>query len=162
MEKTEDKKLQWIKGDKFGTVEIIKGVEGDWTTFHSGNRIATNLIPEFLEPLDGDPLEFGSPPAVTKAAEVYKEKLPPQKETSSPIRTLFDKQKKNDKVKLNLTFPIEVPKKAIYEIISSSFDSNEVNDELVSFISDQVSEDLILDSLLDSIKELIKTRYKID
>jgi len=26
MEKTEDKKLQWIKGDKFGTVEIIKGV----------------------------------------------------------------------------------------------------------------------------------------
>ena len=163
MEKTEDKKLQWIKGDKFGTVEIIKGVEGDWTTFHSGNRIATNLISEFLEPLDGDPLDLNpSPPAVTKAAEVYKEKLPPQKETPSPIRTLFDKQKKNDKVKLNLTFPIEVPKKAIYEIISSSFDSEEVNEELESFIKNQISEDLILDSLFDSIKELIKTRYKID
>jgi len=168
MEKTEDKKLQWIKGDKFGTVEIIKGVEGTWTTFHSGNRIATNLISEFLQPLDGEPLDFDldnvSPPspALKKAAEIYKEKVPSQKDIASPIRTLFDKQKKNDKVKLNLTFPIEVPKEAIYEIISSSFDSNEVNDELESFIKDQISEDLILDSLFESIKELIKTRYKID
>ena len=72
------------------------------------------------------------------------------------------KQKKNDKVKLNLSFPIDVPKKAIYEIISSSFDSEEVNDELEVFIKNQISEDLILDSLFDSIKELIKTRYKID
>lgn len=163
MENTEEKKLQWIKGDKFGNVEIVKGVDNEWTIFNSGGRIATNLLSEFLEPLDGEPLNFNPPtPALTKAAEVYKEKLPPQKQTSSPIRTLFDKQKKNDKIKLNLTFPIEVPKKAIYEIISSSFDSEEVNDELESFIKNQISEDLILDSLFDSIKELIKTRYKID
>ena len=163
MENTEEKKLQWIKGDKLGNVEIVKGVDNEWTIFNSGGRIATNLLSEFLEPLDGEPLDFNPPtPASTKAAKVYKEKLPPQKETSSPIRTLFDKQKKNDKVKLNLTFPIEVPKKAIYEIISSSFDSEEVNDELESFIKNQISEDLILDSLFDSIKELIKSRYKID
>jgi hypothetical protein len=163
MKNTEEKKLQWIKGDKLGTVESIKDTEGTWTTFHSGNRIATNLISEFLEPLDGEPLEFDPPaPALIKAAEVYKEKVPTQEAASSPIRTLFDKQKKNDKVKLNLTFPIEVPKKAIYEIISSSFDSNEVNDELESFIKDQISEDLILNSLFESIKELISTRYKID
>ena len=163
MENTEEKKLQWIKGDKLGNVEIVKGVDNEWTIFNSGGRIATNLLSEFLEPLDGEPLDFNPPtPASTKAAKVYKEKLPPQKETSSPIRTLFDKQKKNDKVKLNLTFPISVPKKAIYEIISSSFDSEEVNEELESFIKNQISEDLILDSLFDSIKELIKTRYKID
>ena len=88
--------------------------------------------------------------------------MTPQKAITSPIRTLFDKQKKNDKVKLNLSFPIDVPKKAIYEIISSSFDSEEVNDELEVFIKNQISEDLILDSLFDSIKELIKTRYGID
>jgi len=164
MESIEEVKLQWIKGDKFGNVEIVKGVENEWTLFNSGGRIATNLIPEFLEPVYGEALDFNnaSSPAPKDVTEVYKEKLPPQKATESPIRTLFNKQKKNDKVKLNLAFPIELPKKDIYEIISSSFDSEEVNDELVSFISDQVSEDLILDSLLDSIKELIKTRYKID
>jgi len=157
-----EEKLQWIKGDKIGSVEVIKTTEDGWTIFESGGRISTNLMSEFLEPLDGDPLDFNSPTPASIKAEVYKEKLPPQKETSSPIRTLFDKQKKNDKVKLNLTFPISVPKKAIYEIISSSFDSEEVNEELESFIKNQISEDLILDSLFDSIKELIKTRYKID
>lgn len=162
MENTEEVKLQWIKGDKFGTVETIKGTDNEWTLFNSGGRIATNLIPEFLEPVNGEPLDFDPPtPALKKAAEVYKQKVPTQEVISSPIRTLFDKQKKNDKIKLNLTFPIEVPKKAIYEIISSSFDSEEVNDELESFIKDQISEDLILDSLFDSIKELIKTRYKL-
>lgn len=165
MEKTDDVKLQWIKGDKFGTVEIIKGVDNEWTLFNSGRRIATNLISEFLEPVNGEALDFNDAPqptpALVNAAEIYKEKLPPQKETASPIRTLFDKQKKNDKVKLNLIFPIEVPKEDIYEIISSSFDTGEVNDELESFIKNQISEDLISDSLFDSIKELIKTRYKI-
>lgn len=163
MENAEEVKLQWIKGDKFGTVETVKGIDNEWTLFNSGGRIATNLISEFLEPVDGEPLNFDPPtPALKRAAEVYKEKVPTQEATSSPIRTLFDKQKKNDKIKLNLTFPIEVPKKAIYEIISSSFDADEVNDELESFIKNQISDDLILDSLFDSITELIKTRYKIN
>lgn len=161
MENVEEVKLQWIKGDKFGNVEIVNGTEDQWTTFESGGRIATTLISEFLEPVIGDALNFNSspPPQTTK---VHKKSLPPQQETGSPIRTLFDKQKKNDKVKLNLAFPIEIPNKAIYEIISSSFDEDEVNDELESFIKDQVSEDLILDSLFESIKQLISTRYKID
>ena len=164
MENTEEKKLQWIKGDKFGTVEIVKSVDGEWTLFNSGRRIATNLISEFLEPVSNEPLDFSQPTPVLEKNKHHINKgiVAQQKETTSPIRILFDKQKKNDKVKLNLTFPIEVPKKAIYEIISSSFDYEEVNSELESFIKNQISEDLILDSLFDSIKELIKTRYKID
>ncbi len=163
MENLEQEKLQWIKGEKFGTVEIVKGIDNEWTLFVSGGRIATNLISEFLVPVNGKPLDFNpTVPPLAQTPTAHKEKIPPQPEVASPIRTLFDKQKKNDKVKLNLTFPIEVPKKAIYEIISSSFDADEVNNELESFIKNQVSEDLILDSLFDSIKELIKTRYKID
>ena len=163
MENLEQEKLQWIKGEKFGTVETVKGIDNEWTLFVGGGRIATNLISEFLEPVHGAPLDFNpTVPALTQPPTAHKEKILPQPEVASPIRTLFDKQKKNDKVKLNLTFPIEVPKKAIYEIISSSFDADEVNNELESFIKNQVSEDLILDSLFDSIKELIKTRYKID
>ena len=166
MENTENERLQWIKGDKIGVVETLNGIDGEWTTFEGGGRIATNLISEFLQPIDGEPLNFdnASPPtlALKKAAEVYKEKIPTHEVTTSPIRTLFDKQKKNDKIKLNLTFPIELPKKAIYEIISSSFDLDEVNDELESFIKDQINDDLIYDSLFDSIKELISSRYKND
>ena len=172
MENTEEVKLQWIKGDKFGNVEIVNGTQDQWTTFKSGGRIATNLISEFLEPIVGNALDLNPPQTIKDPHKLDNQDLEgtdmkwvtkkTTSETVSPIRTLFDKQKKNDKVKLNLTFPIEVLNKAIYEIISSSFDADEVNDELESFIKDQISEDLILDSLFDSIKELIKTRYKID
>ena len=143
MESLEKEVLQWIKGDKIGDVETVKGIDNEWTVFESGGRIYTELINEFLLPIQGEPLDFRLTPA-------------------EAIRTLFDKQKKNDTIKLNLTFPIVVPKNAIYEIISSSFDFVEVNDELESFIKDQISEDLILDSLFDSIKELVKTKYKIN
>lgn len=163
MENTEQEKLQWIKGEKIGTVEIVKGTEGEWTTFESGGRISTSLISEFFEPINGDPLDFNpQTPALQKAAETYKEKVTNPLPTPSPIRTLFDKQKKNDEIKLSLSFPIEVPKKGIYEIISSSFDLDEVNDELESFIIDQISDSFVKDSLVQSIKELISSRYKID
>ena len=162
MENKEKEKLQWIKGDKIGSVETINTTEGDWTVFDSGGRISTNLIKEFLQPVIGTPLDFSNTPTQPPTIKKGKNKTKASKSaTSSPIRTLFDKQKKNDKIKLNLTFPIEVPKKDIYEIISSSFDSVEVNSELESFIQEQISQDFIKDSLIQSIKELIKTRYDI-
>lgn len=162
MENTEQEKLQWIKGDKIGKVETVSGTESEWTTFESGSRIATALIGEFLTPVIGEPLDFEEAPPLNKnlvaAATKYKEVV----KTSSPIRTLFDKQKKNDKIKLTLSFPIEVPKEAIYEIISSSFDIDEVNTELESYIKDQLSGDIVKDNLLESITQLIKSRYSID
>lgn len=154
----EQKQLQWIKGDKMGAVEVVKGDEGEWTLFEGGGRIATSLISEFLQDIVGEPLDFSTPTIQSP----IKQAAIKSTNSLSPIRTLFDKQKKNDKVKLNLTFPIEVPGKDIYEIISSSFDETEVSTELEKFIKDQISEDLILDSLFESIKQLISTRYKID
>ena len=163
MENTEELKLQWIKGDKMGTVETVVGTEGEWTIFESGGRVSTGLIGEFLSPIDGEPLDF-TPSQITVPQTIPVQDNAPTVSTnaSSPIRTLFDKQKKNDKIKLTLSFPIEVPKEAIYEIISSSFDLDEVNDELESFIVDQISDGFVKDSLMESIKELISTRYKID
>ena len=81
-------------------------------------------------------------------------------DTISPIRILFNKQKKNNKVKLLLEFPVNIPTKAIYELMSTSFDSTEVNEQLYSFILDQLSEDEIKECLTDSIKSLIESKYK--
>jgi hypothetical protein len=44
--------------------------------------------------------------------------------------------------------------------MSSSFDKNEVNDVLESFILDQLSEDEILDCLHGSVQSLIESKYK--
>ena len=46
--------------------------------------------------------------------------------------------------------------------MSTSFDTDEVNQELHDFISDQLSKDGITDCLFDSIKSLIESKYKAE
>ena len=155
-------RYQWIKSEKAGGVVEVEKVDGEWTYFKGGSRISTTLIPEFLLPIEGDSLPLTTDletigntnnlgPKITEGA-------PTKSEPS--IRILFDKQAKNDKVKLKIQFPIEVPKVDIYNIIQASFDEDEVKDELKSFILNQLEEDDILDSLHKSVESLIKERYK--
>ena len=155
---------QWIKGDESGNVVTIKEEGSKWITFNEGGRLAKDLKDEFLQPLDPDiagefvntkalgtdPLNVSAPP--------INDSIP--KKEISPIRVLFNKQKKNSKVKLLLEFPVNIPQKAVYELMSTSFDKDEVNNILQSFILDQLSEDEISDCLHNSVQSLIESKYK--
>ena len=160
---------QWIKGDDSGDVVTFKEEGPVWIEFNEGGRIATELRDEFLQPLDKDiagefingtnsgidPLGVSATPSVTISKQpklIIKDK--------SPVRVLFDKQKKKTEVNLILEFPVNIPSKGIYELMSTSFDSTEVNEQLYSFILDQLSEDEITNCLQDSIKSLIENKYK--
>lgn len=158
-------RYQWIKSDKTGNVVEVENEDGEWTYFKGGSRISTQLITEFLLPLEGDALPLTSdlstinstplPQSSTidvKATDVTQEK--------SPIAILFDKQKKNDKIKLEIEFPIQIPKVDIYNIIHASFEKKTVIDELKSYILNQLEDDDILDAIHNSIDNLIKDRYK--
>lgn len=153
-------RYQWIKSEKTGNVVEVDKVDKEWTYFKGGSRISTTLLSEFMLPLEGDAL-----PLTADLATVGNIQGPNVKEEDSPhseppIRILFDKQAKNDKVKLKMQFQIEVPKIDIYNIIKASFDEKEVRDELKSFILNQLKEDDILDSLHQSVEDLIEERYK--
>jgi hypothetical protein len=161
---------QWIKGDNSGNVVTFKDEGPQWITFNEGGRIATDLRDEFLQQLDPDiagefvkpnqsnidPLNVGGT-NVTPNTEVP---ITPLEQSISPIRVLFNKQKKNNKVKLLLEFPVNIPTKGVYELMSTSFDPTEVNEQLESFILDQLSEDEILDCLHSSVQSLIESKYK--
>tara|TARA_B100000780_G_scaffold216666_1_gene156011 strand:+ start:231 stop:773 length:543 start_codon:yes stop_codon:yes gene_type:complete len=164
---------QWIKGDESGNIVTFKDEGPVWIKFNEGGRIATELRDEFLQILDSDiagefvnsntgeidPLNIGGSQLVINT----KNEIPTTAQTStSPIRVLFNKQKKNSKVKLVLDFPVNIPTKGIYELMSTSFDSDEVNEELKSFILDQLSQDEILDCLHDSVQSLIEGKYKAE
>ena len=167
----DNKHWQWIKGDDIGNVVNIKDEDTEWIYFVQGGRLSQVLKAEYLQELDSDiagefvnsnpsmdPLNQMAPGAPALAAPTD---TPVQVEQIvSPIRVLFNKQKKNNKVKLLLEFPVNIPSKAIYELMSTSFDSTEVNEQLYSFILDQLAEDEILDCLKDSIKSLIQSKYK--
>jgi hypothetical protein len=159
--------LQWIKGDKIGNVEKITSQDTEWTTFQSGSRIATNLINEFMIPLEGEPLDL-DPIQPIQNSPIKQDEVKTNlantanliRQKDNPIKTLFDKQKKTVKVDLNLTFSINVPQKDIFDIISMSFDEDEVLIELDSFIANQIDADILKDTLRTSIEELIQSRFK--
>ena len=168
------KYYQWIKGDQSGSVVTIKEEDSNWITFNEGGRLATEFRSEFIQELDSDiagefvntsnstvdPLNQSATP-IEPITEVTST-TPVLDITPSPIRVLFNKQKKNNKVKLLLEFPINIPTKGVYELMSTSFDKEEVNQELHDFISDQLSKDNITDCLFDSIKSLIESKYKAE
>lgn len=160
--------LQWIKGDKVGNVERIANKDGEWTVFQSGARIATELLNEFLIPIEGEPLDLNIQPQPhgptgSNGAGPYSTgiqgSIKPVRE--NPIKTLFDKQKKTDQVNLEFSIPVNVPLTDIFNIISMSFDEEEVLKELDLFITNQVNIENIRDTLQKSIHELIIKRYNI-
>ena len=161
---------QWIKGDDIGNVVTIKNEDDKWINFNNGTRLAKDLKSEFIKQLDsdiaGELLKTQSSTAMTPSTTVQKVSgdipIPALDTTPSPIRVLFNKQKKNNKVKLILEFPVNIPVKGVYELMSTSFDLTEVNEQLQSFILDQLSEDEILDCLHNSVQSLIESKYKAE
>ena len=162
---TESKHWQWKKGDDWGNVVTIKDIDDEWITFNEGGRLAVNLKDEFLENLNDDLAAdlMPSNSTVVDPLGISKSNTPlveTKPITKSPIRLLFDKQKKNNKTTLVLEFPINIPPKDMYELMSTSFDADEVNTELSDFILDQLAKDDISVCLNKSIKSLIKSKYK--
>jgi|TARA_B100000780_G_C20836109_1_gene332273 hypothetical protein len=161
------KHWQWIKGENSGDVVTFNNEGPIWITFNEGGRIATDLRDEFLQQLDPDiagefvksntsvidPLNQSAVPVQPVQTVIVEKPI-------SPIRVLFDKQKKNNKIKLTLQFPINIPSKGMYELMSSSFDSDEVKNELKDFIAEQLSKDEIIECLNNSIESLIESKYK--
>tara|TARA_B100001094_G_C17832981_1_gene624146 strand:- start:36 stop:575 length:540 start_codon:yes stop_codon:yes gene_type:complete len=163
----ENKYWQWVKGEKSGDVVTIKNIDDKWINFNEGGRLSKDLQNEFIQQLDADiagefvkpQMLINDPLNVSASPKKIQEVVIPKKEIS-PIRVLFNKQKKNNKVKLLLEFPVNIPTKGVYELMSTSFDKKEVNEQLESFILDQLSEDEILDCLHNSVKSLIESKYK--
>ena len=160
---------QWIKGDLSGEVVTFKDTDDSYINFNEGGRIAIDLRDEFLQPLDSDiagelvgSATFGVDPLNISSSSIGigQPQTKPTDQPKSPIRILFDKQKKNNEVKLILEFPINIPSKEIYELMSTSFGIDEVKGELKDFILDQLSKNNITDCLHQSVESLIESNYK--
>lgn len=165
----EGQRLQWSKGEKIGTVEIIDIQDSEWTTFKSGGRISTDLINEFMIPIDIEPLDFGQAESVKpsfKSNETdsliidVQPAIKVEAVNKNPIQTLFNKQKKTDTIDLTLTFPINAPTCDIFDIINETFDEAEVINELTTFIMNQINVELIQTKLTTEVQDLITKRFK--
>lgn len=52
MELKPGEKVQWIKGENIGTVEIVKEITDKKVSFESGRRLLQSVIQEFLKPIN--------------------------------------------------------------------------------------------------------------
>ena len=148
------KKYRWIRSERAGQIVEYDSIDDEWTYFTDKSRIANDLILDYLEEVFDQ-----GPPRVT--ANGQQPQLKTKNDTpDSPILQLFNRQKKNDKIKMPINLSIEVPKKTIYDVIGASFDELEVEEELEKFIKGQVDMDTMVDIVNQSIKNLIKERYK--
>lgn len=153
--------LEWIKGDKQGTQEIIKEVEvmGEftWVNFHSGGRINGHTINEFMILIgvaqEGDvekhiQAKQDAPDSLEVAPPVTQKTVtaPSAPVTPEPTNTfgfdILDKANRDSKMELNIVidFPFisEEKIKMLLELYGE-----ELRESLKDYIRQQLTEDVI-------------------
>jgi hypothetical protein len=158
----EIKRMQWVKGDKLGSVETVSQVDSEWIYFDSGARIASSLLNEYMIPIFDEPLNFNNTeqPISKPKRQTVESKQKNNSDNSNPIRILLNNQKSIDEVDLKVSFTVKLPKKEILKVLDSAFDNSEILPELELYVIDQVNEEFIKNNLIESIKSLIKSKYK--
>jgi hypothetical protein len=164
-------KYQWIKGDHTGKVETFVDTENGFMVFESKRKVKTELLGEFmiLVNSDTDILNLTPPQAIDIEAETglkYENssssptiEKPAQKvEPKNPIRTLLEKQSKNNKIKIELEFDVNVPKKEVVGLLQDTFEED-VKEEVIKFSKDKLNKSEIIDKVYSQLEEVIKIYY---
>lgn len=166
---------QWIKGDNIGIIEKFKESSNGFIIFESGRRINENLLYEFLIEVNDeiDTLDINNIPKVKTAFDIeteaglkFEKNINNKKNQSgvknikseNPIRILLEKQSKNNSVKVEIEFDINIPKKEVIKLLQESFNDN-VEEELISFIKDKLNKDEIINKVYTQIEKTIKSYY---
>lgn len=165
-------KYQWIKGDHTGKVETFLDTEDGFMIFESKRKVKTNLLGEFMVLVnsEADILDLAPPKALDIEAETglsyegsNKNKTPIQQaaikvEPENPIRILLEKQSKNNKIKIELEFDVNVPKKEVIELLQDTFEED-VKEEVAKFTKDKLNKQEIIDKVYSQLEEAIKMYY---
>jgi hypothetical protein len=61
---------------------------------------------------------------------------------------------------MGISFSINIPKKKVIEVLESTFDPQELHEELEKFIEDQLDMETVVSTIKDSVKILIQEKYK--
>lgn len=149
-------KLQWVKGDKAGRVEVVKDTDGPWTLFEGGGRIATELISEFmLDTSIGGVLNSDDLNLKAQSQPKPVKKQEPKPAEKSPIRALLDSSKNLIQSNLEFNISVKIPSASLYSVLLDSFGEDSI-DEINSFVIDQVDQDVFKKALVEAIGNLFK------
>lgn len=155
------KKYQWIKGDNFGDVAIVKQEDTEFIYFTNGEQIYKNLVREFLQEIVNEELPlpgFNGPTPSVKPAAVNRHN-PVQVpvaiavEEETPLEKLILKLSQKNVEFLSVPMGINIPKKDVVEMLIEN--SDESRDELLAAITKMAVAQITIDKLQEFIKEEI-------
>jgi hypothetical protein len=153
-------KYQWIKGDKLGEVCTISNVTMDsdeetmWVNFTDKSRINYALMNEFLLKVNqGEELDLDISKKPNKQVSSAEPKVTLKKiQQESPVLQLLRKQKEHP-TEITVTMVVNVPNKALYDILKSSFD--DADKDIMEFVMQSMD----MESVKDAIKQSILSSY---
>lgn len=144
----EGKSLQWIKGDKAGSVEIILSADNEWVIFQSGGRISTELIHEFMVSTEEGVLDFSIQSAETAIVQTRNER-------DSALMTLLKKMSKTEEHILEIKIPIKIPTLGMYHVLNDTFEDAEVHEEIKKYVLNQINDKEVKQFVASSVEEVI-------
>jgi hypothetical protein len=149
----EGKNLQWIKGDKAGSVEIISTIDNEWVIFQSGGRISLELIHEFMVDTQEGILDFSVQPIENHVQ--HEQQSPVRKEHDSALMTLLKKMSKTEEHVLQINIPVKVPTLGMYHVLNDTFEDAEVHEEIKKYVLNQINDKEIKQFVTSSVDEVI-------
>lgn len=154
-EEIEERRLQWIKGEKQGKIETVENSDSEWTTFKGGGRISNNILNEYMILIrnDNEILNFEDVKASLPKGNPVR--IPTRKQTS-PILTLLEKMEDFDELELNLKVNIKVPKIDVMNLLSSTFGKEDFDKDLETFVKEQMKEKNMDEILRKEIEFLLE------
>lgn len=153
------KQYQWVKTDKAGSVETVSSIIEDdgitWVNFENEGRINVDLINDYMIPIEGEFIDFTTESAVPVKQQTRQDSISrsTKKEISNPITEIFNRLK-NNPTEHKLHVDIVLPTKTMYDIMLESFDKEEVDKALTSFIKNQLTQESLNKSILKLIESL--------
>jgi len=169
VEVMEDKQVvryQWIKGEKFGNIQIVadEQPEAQFIYFTDGTRIFKNVLPEFLIEVksdkevlktDGalmaDDTQNQAPTVVTNTSTPVA--VEPVVETPTVMGNMIMKMSKKNVVQIPINININIPTPSIYGMLLEGMEEQDLQDEITKVALQQIE----INKLQDYIKENVNT-----
>ena len=142
----QQKRYQWIKGDKFGNVVEVAENQKDskWLYFSDGSRINHVLINEFLIEIENDNQILNVNVKTTPSDN--KKSTPKPKEPIiennvqevTVMGKMIEKMSKKNVVNVPVEINVNIPTPAIYAMLSEGMESEDLNEEIMSVALAQI------------------------
>lgn len=158
------KRFQWMRGDNYGKIELLKNEDAVKLYFDSGREIFKTVVNEFMIPFTDEapiiveeqqfvnqPIQNMANPLQYQVTEVGKK---------NPITELLDRTKKLKEFTIDISISVKIPDTQTYEFLADAYsdDIKTLDDAFLQKLETFVN----VSTIKEHLKIWFKKNYKND